>query len=180
MGLQGWWFFLWFAMMEIQFELEDETSFTKYLEYACLRCQGKIISLWIGTSQPSFISFERSSWDMSRLHLSDLRPPPDKYCSWNKSGTPVEFGTLSQYLPRVLYIPGGCFEFLPSTMNQTERCKKNKAIPQKKNAELCIPKLVQNIPTVESCWQSTKSFPSQKSHTGKGIPKCPNATRIST
>lgn len=45
-------------MMEIQFELEDETSFLKYLQYACLRCQGKIISLWIGTSQPSFISFE--------------------------------------------------------------------------------------------------------------------------
>ena len=97
--------------------------------------------------------------------------------------SPVEFGTLSQYLPWVLYIPGGCFEFLPSTINQRKQCKKNKAIPEKKHVELYIPKLVQNIPTVEFCWKSTKSFPNfqvKKVTQVKVYPNAPNAPGTST
>ena len=30
--------------------------------------------------------------------------------------SPVEVGSLSHYLRRVLYIPGGCLGFLPSTV----------------------------------------------------------------
>lgn len=170
--------------MEIQFELEDETSFMNYLEYACLRCRGKIISLWIGTSQPSFISFERSSWDMSRLHLSDLRPPPDKYCWWftNPAITSWVWHFIPVFTMGFIY-PRWLFRISSINNKSKKKMQKNKAIPEKKHVELYIPKLVQNIPTVEFCWKSTKSFPNfqvKKVTQVKVYPNAPNAPGTST
>ena len=63
--------------MEIQFELEDETSFMKYLRYTCLRCRGKIIIHWnlttiivlgwlweiiMGYVLATFVKFATSPW----------------------------------------------------------------------------------------------------------------------
>ena len=42
---------------------------------------------------------------------------PSWYCWWKKSSKPVEVGSLSHYLRRVLYISGGA-GFLPSTVPQ--------------------------------------------------------------
>ena len=50
--------------------------------------------------------------------LLDIGDEKLTYCCWKKSGSPVELGSLSQYLQGCSTIPGGCLGFLKNPKAQ--------------------------------------------------------------
>lgn len=162
----------WVAMMEIQFKLEDETSFMKYPP-VCLfempRHNHQSLD-WNLTTTINYIIWEIIMGYVSATFVR-FATSPILFMGTN----PAHQLSLALY-PSIyhgFYISQvAVSNFFHQQWIKQKDAKKTRPSLTKKNAELYIPKLVQNIPTVESCWQSTKSFPSQKSHTGKGIPKC--------
>lgn len=150
------------------------------LQYACLRCQGIIISLWIGTSpQPSIISFERSSWDMSRLHLSDLRPP--QYCSWEQiRHTSWVWHFIPVFTTGFIY-PRWLFRISSINNESNRKMQKKQGHPSQKKMPSCIyPSWSKTSQLLSLVGSQPSHFQVKKVTLVKVYPNAPNATRIST
>ena len=77
----------------------DRDMFAAGVDLAVLRWH-------VSSRVPVLASISPCLWFVSKLFY---------YCWWLKSGSPVEVGSLSHYLRRVLYIPDGA-GVLPSTV----------------------------------------------------------------
>ena len=157
--------------MEIQFELEDETSFMKFVWDAEAKSSvfglepHNCFGVTLRDHHGKCLGYICQICDLPLINTVDGTNPA--ITSWVWHFIPV-FTTgfiYSRWL----------FRLSPSTINQTERCKKKDISPsflRKKRRAVCT----QVGPKHLNCWVLLEvislSCPSQKSHTSKGIPKC--------
>ena len=139
MGLQGWWFFLWVAMMEIQFELEDDPFYE--ISRVCLlemprqndeslephnhQCFRVIWEIIMGYVLATFVRFATSPWLV--LLMEQLR-----LTSWVWQFIPVIIyhGFYTSQVTVSNFFHQQCFK---------EKMQKNKAIPRKKMPSCIYP-----------------------------------------